>query len=442
MNRESTTAQRLGITLLNHASVLIEADGIRLLTDPWYFGYAFDEGWGLRYANDDAMAKAAGATHLWISHFHEDHFHVPTLRVLAETNPGIVFLANRSHNFDMSGRARSLGFRNIVSFSEREPIRLGEAVSAVRYPTTGIDNMLFLKGRGWTLLNFNDCVIPPLSRRLLARKLGTIDIFMCNFNHAGKLLHQGKTEDARVKAALIANFKRNYPPFRPKLVIPFASHHYYRAPESAAQNSSMLTPAELAEVCGDIAPLNVGERLEFSPGSGAYRIDAAASACTPPITQIARPDSVSFDDLRTAAKAYAKKIRSGFGPLARLLPALRVRFCDLDRTMTLKLGREAEAPPGAQPDIECHSSVARSWFAKPYGTDSFAVGAHFRITSGRKTRLVLHLAAGLLVENKLDPKSLLLMLLSRSGAVFLWNRREEILGILLSGKVYADYHKE
>jgi hypothetical protein len=106
------------------------------------------------------------------------------------------------------------------------------------------------------------------------------------------------------------------------------------------------------------------------------------------------------------------------------------------------LGRETEAPAGVAPDIECHSSVAHGWFTKPYGTDSLAVGAHFRILSRRKTRLVLHLAAGLLVENKLDPKSLLSMLASRSGAAFLWNRREEILGILLSRKVYADYHKE
>jgi hypothetical protein len=431
----------VSITLLNHASVLIEADGIALLTDPWYFGHAFEEGWGLRYTNDAALATAAGATHLWISHFHQDHFHAPTLRALAEINPDIIFLANRSHNFDMSGRACALGFKNIVAFGERDPMYLGEAVSATRYPTTGIDNMLLLKGRGWTLLNFNDCVIPPLSRRLLARKLGPIDIFMCNFNHAGKLLHQRKTDDARVKAALIGNFNRNYKPFRPKIVVPFASHHYYRAPESAAQNSSMLTVAELAETGRGIAPLSVGERLEFFLG-GAYRIQNGDAPARGPMTEVARADSVRFDDLCGAARVYAKKIRSGFGPAVSLLPALRVRFYDLGQTMTLQLGREAEAPAGVAPDIECHSSVAHGWLTKPYGTDSFAVGAHFRILSQRKTRLVLHLAAGLLVENKLDPKSLLSMLASRSGVAFLWNRREEILGIILSRKVYADYHKE
>jgi hypothetical protein len=435
------SSDKLAITLLNHASILIEVDGIALLTDPWFFGYAFEEGWGLRYANDDALAKAAGATHLWISHFHQDHLHVPTLRALVERNPDIVFLANRSHNFDMSGRARALGFKNIVSFDERHSMRLSETVSVTRYPTTGIDNMLLLKGGGATVLNFNDCVIPPLSRRLLARKLGPIDIFMCNFNHAGKLLHRRKTDDARVKAALIGNFSRNYAPFQPKLVVPFASHHYYRAPESAAQNASMMTVGELAETGKNIVPLSVGARLEYGPG-GAYRIETGAAAVPSPMTEIARPDSVPFADLLAAAGIYAKKIRAGFGPSASLLPTLQVRFYDLGRTMTLRLGRSAEAQADAEPDIECHSAVAHDWFTKLYGTDSFAVGAHFRVLSLRKTRLILHIAAGLLVENKLDPKSLLSMVVSRSGATFLWNRREEILGILLSRKVYADYHKE
>jgi hypothetical protein len=431
----------IGITLLNHASVLIEVGDIALLTDPWYFGYAFEDGWGLRYANDDALAKAAAATHLWISHFHQDHFHVPTLRALAEVNPDVVFLANRSHNFDIGGRARSLGFTNIVPFDERRTMHLRGAVSVTRYPTTGIDNMLLLRGGGLSLLNFNDCVIPPLSRRLLARKLGPIDIFMCNFNHAGKLLHQRKTDDARVKASLIANFDRNYAPFRPRYVVPFASHHYYRAPESAAQNSSMLTVGELAETGKHIVPLHVGQRAAFGPGGG-YRLSAGDASAGGSLTEIGRPGGVPFEELLAAARTYATKIRSGFGPATSLLPVLNVRFYDLGRTMALRLGRVTEAPAGAAPDIECHSSVARDWFTKPYGTDSTAVGAHFRILSRRKTRLVLHLAAGLLVENRLDPKSLLSMLASRSGAAFLWNRREEILGILLSRKVYADYHKE
>ena len=89
------------IQLINHASILIETDGIKLLTDPWYFGYAFDGGWGLKYNHPSAFEIAQTATHLWISHFHTDHFHIPTLKKILEINPKLIVLGNRSFNFQL-----------------------------------------------------------------------------------------------------------------------------------------------------------------------------------------------------------------------------------------------------------------------------------------------------------------------------------------------------
>ena len=39
------------IKLINHSSVLIKHDEIKLLTDPWYNGSAFNNGWSLLYEN-------------------------------------------------------------------------------------------------------------------------------------------------------------------------------------------------------------------------------------------------------------------------------------------------------------------------------------------------------------------------------------------------------
>ncbi len=51
------------IDFLNHASVLIHTHGMKLLTDPWYWGTCFDEGWGLRYSNDAALEQADESIH-------------------------------------------------------------------------------------------------------------------------------------------------------------------------------------------------------------------------------------------------------------------------------------------------------------------------------------------------------------------------------------------
>jgi hypothetical protein len=249
------------LRLLNHASFLLSSSDrseIRLLTDPWFDGHAFDEGWGLRWHNEHAFRDAATATHLWVSHFHDDHLHLPTLRELVRINPGIVFLANRSFNFDMVAAAQRLGFRNIIPIDERVETQIADGFSITRFPVTGIDNALLVKLSDLALLNYNDCVLSRLARRLLAKKIGKIDVFMSNFNHAGKLLHTKKTDSTAVKAMLKDNFSNTFREFEPKIVIPFASHHYYRAPESAGQNDSLLTVQELAPLDKRIVALSVG----------------------------------------------------------------------------------------------------------------------------------------------------------------------------------------
>jgi hypothetical protein len=439
-----TESERVDISLLNHASTLVETGEVRLLTDPWYFGTAFEGGWGLRYDNPEALEQAARATHLWISHFHEDHLHTPTLRELAALNPDIVFLANESYNFDMTGAARRLGFRNVQPFREREPVTLAAGITAMRYPTTGIDNMLLLKGPDWTLLNFNDCVISAFAARRLARQIGRIDLFLTNFNHAGKLLRKQKIDDAKVKAILIENFRRTAAPFNPAHILPFASHHYYRAAESAGQNSAMLNVSELAATDPRVVPLEIGGRASYDPKSQSVVLADRNTASIAPMVPLDRSGGgIPFDLLVAAGKRHARKLRSGFGPLARAVPPLNILVSDLGRIVTLRAWRGIEdAPPGAEADIACHSEALEAWLGKTYGTDSFAVGAHFAILSKRKPRLILAIATGLLAENKLDLRSLFAMLASRGGLRFLLNRREEILGILVSRKVYADYHRE
>ena len=38
---------KTSIKFINHASVIVSADGISILSDPWYQGPAFNKGWNL-----------------------------------------------------------------------------------------------------------------------------------------------------------------------------------------------------------------------------------------------------------------------------------------------------------------------------------------------------------------------------------------------------------
>src|SRR5437762_8139531 len=132
------------IQLLNHASITLELQDMKLLCDPWFSGGCFDDGWGLMYYNSEALQLAKQCSHLWISHFHDDHFHLPTLRELAIANPDIIVLGNHSYNFQLDNAVKRLGFKNVIPLFERIPLQLTSKVAVTRFPTTGIDNMLLV----------------------------------------------------------------------------------------------------------------------------------------------------------------------------------------------------------------------------------------------------------------------------------------------------------
>ena len=164
---------------LNHASLIFTFEnGKKLLTDPWFEGYAFEGGWGLKYQNDQALIKVKECNYLWISHFHTDHFHFDTLKCILQINPNINVICNDSYNFKFSNPIRKIGFKNIISFQERKKLKLDANVWIKRYPTTGIDNMLVINDNGTVALNYNDCNIPLKARKIFKEKIGKIDILL------------------------------------------------------------------------------------------------------------------------------------------------------------------------------------------------------------------------------------------------------------------------
>lgn len=433
------------IHFLNHSSVLFEYKSVRLLTDPWYFDTCFDGGWGLRYVNPNALEIGAQANYLWISHFHADHFHVPTLKKLLALNPNITVLGNHSYNFQLDEAMRGIGFTNIIRFDERKPITIDEGITLTRYPTTGIDNMLHIKHPDFSILNYNDCNIPPLAQKLLKKKIGPIDILMSNYNHAGKLLLYPYPNDEVIRRKLIDSFSGNYTIFNPLYVLPYASHHYYRAAESRHQNTSHITGSELATIDPKIVDWQIGDVAHFDSHANQLFVDTSASATveTATLDTLAHGPSETERDLTALSRAYTKKLRRLYGPLAWLLPNLSIRIVDFDVVMTLGVFKGLTlAEPDTAPHIVAHSSSLRKWWSKPYGTDSFVVGAHFELVTTHKIPMYWQIILGILVDNKLDLQSILTMLFRPGGIRFLVNRREEILGILTSFQLAASYQKQ
>jgi L-ascorbate metabolism protein UlaG (beta-lactamase superfamily) len=86
MNAERTVPS-LQITYIGHATVLIETDGVRLLTDPLLRGQV---GLLRRQGAEPDLARCQSADAVLISHMHWDHLDLPSLRLLDRTTQLIV----------------------------------------------------------------------------------------------------------------------------------------------------------------------------------------------------------------------------------------------------------------------------------------------------------------------------------------------------------------
>jgi L-ascorbate metabolism protein UlaG (beta-lactamase superfamily) len=431
----------LRIQVLNHAAALIELGGVRLLSDPWFEGTCFSGGWGLRYDNPEAYDAAADATHLWISHWHSDHLHAPTLAKLAQRNPRIRVLANVSANFSMLGRLAAFGFGDVVELGERAPLQLEDGVSVTRYPTAGIDNMLHVQGHGWSVLNYNDCNLPAAGVRALRRSIGRVDVLLTNYNHAGKLFRSAPPEEE--KRAWYANMPKVADLFDASCVIPFASSHHYRCALSAEQNASLLSFDDIeAYSAGDtrLCVLRMGDAIELDSPTAAFRVTRRE----PPVPMQA-PDvhdygaSVPLDELIATCATRCAQLKRNFGALVRLVPPLRVAVSDQDTTVELDLRGGARQLPksAAQPHIEAHSQALTDWLGRRFGDDTFFAGAHFGLRDADTTAIERWALVTLLEASHLDPRSMFEYLRSKSGLRFLWCRREEIASSVLTARVKA-----
>ncbi|HEV2336729.1 MAG TPA: hypothetical protein VGS13_14595 [Stellaceae bacterium] len=74
---------------LGHATIALyrDADPPLLATDPWLVGSVYwRSSWLRNYPSRDEIAWLAGADHVYITHEHPDHLHLPSIRRLG-THP-------------------------------------------------------------------------------------------------------------------------------------------------------------------------------------------------------------------------------------------------------------------------------------------------------------------------------------------------------------------
>lgn len=398
MNTDTPT-----IEFVTHASVLIHAGNIHLLSDPWIEGTAFDDGWALLSPPPQGYSIFERTTHIWFSHEHPDHFAPAVLKkITPEVRARIVVLLIDIEDKKIAKFCRGLGFKEVRELTPAGRFNvwhsLGEGVSMM-VGAVDDDSWCAVRSGGKLVLNINDCVLQTAEQLDAIRAhIGSApDVLLTQFSYAQWSGNPEDVEFRRSEARRKLNEVRlQIERLKPQYVIPFASFVEFCHPENFYMNDGVN---RIDDVAGFIAvtgaqPIVLYPGDVWSVGDGQWDSAPAIERYLRdlddvPSRPLVKSQPVEVSELKKQAEVFLQrlsgrdaKLLTG-AALTGMLPMANIWISDYERAFTLSRGglRAANVSPG-RCDVSLSSSALSYMFRFPWGGNTLEVNGRFRKPSG------------------------------------------------------------
>jgi UDP-MurNAc hydroxylase len=381
------------VTLVSHASTVIETQDVRIWTDPWLFGKAFNDSWSLLVPAAFEPAMLDGIDYLWISHEHPDHFHIPTLRSLPDSFKQRVTLLFQDDSSDkMFAAFEKLGFPNHMRLPHRKIVRIGDDTEVYCHQVGQMDSALGVRSGGKIVFNINDCEMNKRDCQLVRRDLGAPDVVLNQFSCAGYNGEPDLRKLASLGKRILRNVCENSRDLGASATIPIASFAYFSTTDNRYINRYANSPRQCAvelEASGERAVVlypgdswEVGKPHDSNPALEKFDIiyDSLDE-----LTYDA-PDQVPLQEIASCFARRAADLRTKYplGLLRRLKP-LHVRVPDLALTVRIDIAcGTLEVATGVEPDLEIMSQPLDLCFRVPFGIQTLGVSARSRLLKNHR----------------------------------------------------------
>tara|TARA_B100000900_G_scaffold395264_1_gene393469 strand:- start:2804 stop:4132 length:1329 start_codon:yes stop_codon:yes gene_type:complete len=260
------------IKFINHASVLISDGKNSILTDPWYFGTAFDNGWSLLHQNSDSEIRDLldEVNYIWISHEHPDHFSVPFfkkyLEKIKKNKISIIFQKTKDQRVKKFLNINKL---KVYEIDDKEEFEINNKFKIKVIKSDFYDSSLLLDINGYKIFNLNDCPISSKKEIMnFKKKYGSCDLLLTQFSYAawkgGKSNIEWMVNSAQNKIHTLVD-QSNI--LEAKFTIPFASYIYFSNDYNFYLNSYSNKIKELSNIKNtksNIIIMSPNEKQDFN----------------------------------------------------------------------------------------------------------------------------------------------------------------------------------
>ena len=231
----------LVITFVNHASVIFSYKEISLITDPWLFGSAFNNGWELIAKTKMQIQDFEKISHIWFSHEHSDHFSPRVLASIPEQiRKRITVLFQDTLDHRVANKCMEFGF-SVIEMKPNETYELDKEFKIRCKPNLLYDSWFYAEIGEKKILNINDCAVDSYVQANYIHKItGDVDLLLTQFGYAA---HIGDPEDIELRKSAskekLNRIKIQAEAFHPKHIIPFASFIRFSHVDNSYMNDGM-----------------------------------------------------------------------------------------------------------------------------------------------------------------------------------------------------------
>lgn len=383
------------LSLLNHASLLVETPQALLVSDPWLEGSAFNDGWDLLVpSRTPDLVDDTRPVFIWYSHEHPDHFAPGWLKRLDErvkARTTVLFQDSIDHR--VAEFCRSAGFKTI-EMTDGSTHQLTSDLQVTCGFVWEYDSWLLVKAPGLTLLNLNDCrIIDDGALATLAGRVGPIDVLATQFSYAAWKGGPDQTALRRHYAAdKLAQVRRQIAALRPRWVVPFASFVYFSHEENRYMNDAVnsvddavaainRTPAKpMVLYPGDawVAGTGFDSSAACQSWRDAFDLGNLAFRTSTPVPRA---------ELIAAATAFCRGLQQfnnrlflaglRYAPIGGFLRPVKIGLYDYPGEVFEFSAWKGLRPSGGEPDAVMHSSSLDFIFRRGFGFDTLLVNGRF-----------------------------------------------------------------
>jgi len=384
------------ITFVNHASVIFSYKKIRLITDPWIFGSAFNNSWELISESKMHVEDFKEISHIWFSHEHPDHFNLTVLNSIPkEIREKITVLFQDTLDHRVAKKCRQLGF-SVIEMKHNKFYKLDDDFQIKCRPYLLYDSLLYLEIGSKKILNLNDCGVDSIRQAEYIQKItGNVDLLLTQFGYAA---HIGDPEDIELRKEKLMRIKIQSQIFNAKYVIPFASFIWFSHQDNFYMNDEVNKIRNVEEFIKNqtksipiiLYPGNKWNLDEDNNNDSAIKLYENDFA----IQHIPDKDSpkIPFQELQLNSNNYITNIRNRNNwTLIKLahsisfLKSAKIYLKDLELSVTFDLinGLNESNFSKNDADIIMDSDSLAFAFKFDYGADTLLANARFRKSGGR-----------------------------------------------------------